>query len=101
MLAGIFGEVNAQLAILNPDLPKSKKRFEYQLQRMDKRVNSPFHEGAPLISTDGSILYFFVADHPENKFGTKGSQDIWYTERTSNGNWRDAVHMPSPLNQNR
>ena len=68
---------------------------------MGKRVNSPFHEGAPIISTDGSILYFFVADHPDNKFGTKGSQDIWYTERTSSGNWRDAVRMTSPLNQSR
>ena len=98
---GYLLEAQSHLAILAPDPPKSKKRFEYELKRMNKRVNSPFHEGAPLISNDGSILYFFVADHPENKFGTKGSQDIWYSERTSDGKWRDAVHMPSPLNQNR
>ena len=101
LLLGLIVHGQSQLAILTTDPPKSKKKFEYQLERMDKRVNSPFHEGAPLISTDGSILYFFVADHPDNKFGTKGSQDIWYSERTSDGKWRDAVHMPAPLNQNR
>lgn len=101
VLGGLLSEAQAQLASLTTDPPRSKKRYEYQLKRLDKRINSPFHEGAPLISTDGSVLYFFVADHPDNKFGTKGSQDIWYTERTSNGKWREAVHMPAPLNQNR
>lgn len=101
ILIGITVQTPAQLAVLSPGNSKSEKKFEYQLIRMDKRVNSPFHEGAPVISTDGSILYFFVADHPENKFGVKGSQDIWYSERTSNGKWRDAVHMEAPLNQNR
>jgi outer membrane protein OmpA-like peptidoglycan-associated protein len=100
-LLGNFFAAQSQLAVLTSEPPKSKKDFDYQLMRMDKRVNSPFHEGAPLISTDGSILYFFVADHPENKHGTKGSQDIWYSEKTSDGKWRDAVHMPAPLNQNR
>jgi len=101
LLAGTTVELQAQLAVLSADLPGIKKEFEYQLQRLDKRVNSPFHEGAPVISTDGSILYFFVADHPDNKYGTKGSQDIWYSERTSSGVWSDAVHMEAPLNQNR
>ena len=101
LICGLQSEVQAQLASLTIDRPKWEKRYDYQLKRLDKRINSPFHEGAPLISTDGSVLYFFVADHPDNKYGTKGSQDIWYTERTSNGNWLDAVHMPSPLNQNR
>ena len=101
LILGFLANAQPQLAILTTDPPESKKPFKYELERMDKRINSPFHEGAPLISTDGSILYFFVADHPENKFGTKGSQDIWYSERTSNGKWRDAVHMPAPLNQNR
>lgn len=95
------GFAQNQLASYNPDPPKDKKRFEYHLKRLDKRVNSPWHEGAPVISTKGDILYFFVADHPDNKFGTKGSQDIWYTERTSSGEWRDAVHMTAPLNQQR
>lgn len=101
IIFGFLVDAQAQLASLATDPPKSKKRYEYKLERLDKRINSPFHEGAPLISTDGSVLYFFVADHPDNKFGTKGSQDIWYTERTSGGEWRKAVHMPSPLNQNR
>ena len=101
LLTCIAVDSRAQLAVLSPDPPESKKKFEYHLERMDKRVNSPFHEGAPVISTDGSILYFFVADHPDNKFGTKGSQDIWYSERTGSGKWGDAVHMPAPLNQSR
>lgn len=101
LLVGITVGLQAQLAVLSTDPPGLKKDFDYQLQRLDKRVNSPWHEGAPVISTDGSILYFFVADHPDNKYGTKGSQDIWYSERTSNGLWSDAVHMEAPLNQSR
>lgn len=101
LIMGLCINLEAQLALVSPDPTKSLKKYDYQLKRMDKRVNSPFHEGSPVISNDGSILYFFVADHPENKHGTKGSQDIWYSERTSNGNWRDAVHMEAPLNQNR
>ncbi len=101
LLLGTALSVEAQLAVLSTDPPKPKKKLEYHLERMDKRVNSPFHEGAPVISTDGSILYFFVADHPDNKHGTKGSQDIWFSERTGSGKWGDAVHMPAPLNQNR
>jgi len=93
--------VCAQLAtVVEDDEPaRPKKRFDYQLKRLDKRVNSPWHEGAPVISADGNTLYFFVADHPQNKFGKKGSQDIWFSERTSNGTWKDAVHMSAPLNQ--
>lgn len=101
LVMGFCTELDAQLAIVTPDPVKSRKKYDYQLMRMDKRVNSPFHEGAPMISNDGSILYFFVADHPDNKYGTKGSQDIWYSERAGNGKWRDAVHMEAPLNQNR
>ncbi len=91
--------VKGQLASVEPDAPPKSKRFDYQLKRLDKRVNSPWHEGAPVISADGNTLYFFVADHPDNKYGTKGSQDIWYSERTSDGTWKDAVHMTAPLNQ--
>jgi len=101
LMMGFFLQLEAQLAYVAPDPTKPTKKFDYQLLRMDRKVNSPFHEGAPLISTDGSILYFFVADHPDNKFGTKGSQDIWFTEKTSDGKWREAVHMEAPLNQNR
>lgn len=97
-----FGlELEAQLAYVSPDPTEPRKKYEYQLERMNRSVNSPFHEGAPVISTDGSILYFFVADHPDNKHGTKGSQDIWYSEKTSSGKWRSAIHMDAPLNQNR
>ena len=74
---------------------------EYELVRLDKQVNSPYHEGAPIISSDGQTLYFFVADHPDNNYGTKGSQDIWYAERTTTGIWGPAKHMSAPLNQHR
>ncbi|MDH3710167.1 MAG: OmpA family protein [Cyclobacteriaceae bacterium] len=101
-LIALPGLLQAQLATTeNPDPPKKKKQFDYQLKRLDKKVNSPWHEGAPVISTDGKSLYFFVADHPDNNYGTKGSQDIWFTEKTSQGDWREAQRLTAPLNQQR
>ncbi len=65
---------------------------------LERGVNSRFHDAAPIISPDGNTLYFFVANHPENKYGINNSQDIWFSEKDEHGRWQDAVHMPPPLN---
>ena len=73
----------------------------WEMQRLGTKVNSRFHDSAPIISPDGKTLYFFVADHPENNNGTNYSQDIWYCEKDEYGEWGEAQHMGSPLNTHR
>ena len=72
-----------------------------ELVKLGRKVNSRYHDTAPLISPDGKTLYFFVTNHPENTYGTKNSQDIWFCEKDSTGHWSKAQHMSSPLNKNR
>lgn len=76
-----------------PEKPK------FELVSLSREVNSQYHDSAPVLSPDGQTLYFTINDHPENTRG-KGSQDIWFSELDSAGQWGRAQHMPSPLNQN-
>ena len=69
-----------------------------ELVNLGKKVNTRYHEGAPIISADGNTLYFFVTYHPDNTYGKKG-QDIWYSERQQNGTWGESKHIGKPLNQ--
>ena len=71
----------------------------YELINLGRKVNTGYHEGAPVISADGKTLYFFVHNHPENTYGKEGSQDIWYSELGEDGEWGEAKHMGKPLNQ--
>lgn len=77
------------------------KELLWEMQHLGWKVNSRFHDSAPIISPDGKTLYFFVADHPKNKYGTDNSQDIWYCEKDEYGEWGAAIHMEAPLNTNR
>lgn len=64
-------------------------------------INSTFDEITPIISPDGNTLYFTRRNHPENTFFRKNNNntDIWYAERSSDGTWKEAIHMPSPFNK--
>lgn len=79
-------------------LEEEEEKFE--LKSLSRKVNTRYHDSAPLVSPDGKSLYFTVNDHPDNTQG-KGSQDIWYSELDSSGNWSKAEHLRSPLNQNK
>jgi len=75
-----------------------EKNVLYEMVELERGVNSRFHDAAPIISPDGNTLYFFVANHPDNKYGIDNSQDIWCSEKDEHGRWQDAVHMQAPLN---
>lgn len=66
---------------------------------LGRKVNSRYHDAAPIISPDGNTLYFFIANHPENTYGIDNSQDIWYTQKDENGEWQESRHMEAPLNK--
>ena len=77
------------------------KEILWEMKHLGWKVNSRFHDSAPIISPDGKTLYFFVADHPKNKYGVDNSQDIWYCEKDEYGEWGEAIHMEPPLNSQR
>jgi outer membrane protein OmpA-like peptidoglycan-associated protein len=63
-------------------------------------INSSAHELNPLLSEDGLTLYFVRADHPENKFGVDGSQDIWVSIRPDlKSPWSEAKRLPDEINR--
>jgi len=69
---------------------------------MGPEVNTKvYHEAAPVISTDGKKLFFFINNHPSNTYGKDNSQDIWVTNLDDKGNWSEAKRMGPPLNENR
>ncbi|MBK5278768.1 MAG: OmpA family protein [Bacteroidia bacterium] len=73
----------------------------YKLVKLDKTVNTFYHEAAPVVSPDGKDLYFFIQNHPENTYGKEGSQDIWITHKDDQGTWSPANRLGSPLNNSR
>lgn len=60
-------------------------------------VNTPYDEQAPLISSDGSTLYFTRGNHPENIGGKADPGDIWMS-LLIDGIWSAPVHAGPVLN---
>lgn len=73
----------------------------YELVKMSDRVNTLYHEVSPVISVDGTKLYYFVSNHPQNTYGKENSQDIWFSTLNDKGEWTAGKRMPPPLNDNR
>jgi OOP family OmpA-OmpF porin len=48
------------------------------------QLNSPYDEQAPVLTPDGSELYFTVARHPLNVSGTNDLGDIWVSHLVGN-----------------
>jgi len=87
------GNANAQA---RPDSTASERKAE----NLGNQVNSEYNEINPLISPDGKRLYFARISHPNNTHGTKGSQDIWYSDLdAASGKWGPARRMGFPLNK--
>ncbi|GAB3732057.1 OmpA family protein [Spirosoma lituiforme] len=70
------------------------------VENLGSQVNSEYNEINPMISPDGKTLYFARISHPNNTHGTKGSQDIWYSELDpTSGKWGPGRRMGFPLNK--
>jgi len=81
--------------------PLQAQEVEYELVNLGRNINTIYHDSSPVISPDGSTLYFTVTNHPDNNKGTDGSQDIWYAQKNENGQWSASAHMDKPFNQDR
>ena len=84
-------------------LAASAQEFDarFKLKNLGRKVNTGFHEGAPVVSADGKTLYFFVKNHPQNAYGKDNSQDIWVSHLDDSGVWGPAERLGGPLNNNR
>lgn len=82
------------LAVFSSFLAKSQT-----LEQLGSAINTEFNELNPIISPDDKTLYFARVSHPSNSFGTKGSQDVWYSEKRDDGNWTIARRMPNTINK--
>jgi len=69
-------------------------------ENLGPNINTSLAELRPTVSADGNLLFFIVENDPMNtKYNSiANSQDIWYAERDSSGNWSPAMHMSYPLN---
>jgi len=69
-------------------------------ENLGPNINTSLAELRPTVSADGNLLFFIVENDPMNtKYNSiPNSQDIWYAERDSSGNWSPAMHMGYPLN---
>lgn len=75
-------------------------RDSTKVENLGNQVNSEYNEINPMIAPDGKTLYFARISHPNNTNGTKGSQDIWYSEIDApSGKWGPARRMGFPLNK--
>ncbi|MCE7863706.1 MAG: hypothetical protein DYG99_09210 [Bacteroidetes bacterium CHB5] len=73
----------------------------YELVKMNDKINTLYHQVSPVISIDGTKLYYFVNNHPQNTYGKENSQDIWVSTLDDKGEWSEGKRVGPPLNQNR
>ncbi|MCC5930087.1 MAG: OmpA family protein [Cyclobacteriaceae bacterium] len=92
ILSGIFFsllsiQVNAQMG--------------YLPIKLGNQINSEYPELNPVPEPNGSALYFSRVDHPDNRYGIRGSQDIWVSYKDENGRWLPAERLPDAVNLTR
>ena len=66
-------------------------------QKSFSHVNSPYDEQSPFISPDGKVLYWTLANHPDNIGGKKDPGDIWYSVWTGE-EWSLPIHGGNKIN---
>ncbi|GAB2554237.1 OmpA family protein [Spirosoma aerophilum] len=97
----VSGTVAACFSVLvSLSVMAQPKADSTSVENLGNQVNSEYNEINPMISPDGKTLYFARISHPNNTHGTKGSQDIWYSDLdAASGKWGPARRMGFPLNK--
>lgn len=67
-------------------------------EKLNDNINTPYKELKPLITPDGKAMFFSRVNDPSNIGGKKDPEDIWYAEKDENSEWKAAVNVGSPLN---
>jgi len=80
--------------ILNaPDFPATLKK-----EKLSDNINSTASDLNPLISHDGSLMFFTRQNHADNIGANKSYDDIWLSHRQPDGSWSRAENVGAPLN---
>ncbi len=66
-------------------------------QNLGNNINSPYDELSPIVTPDGSGIYFTRSKHPQN-IGKLNKQDVWYAETRPDRNFRLAKNLGAPIN---
>jgi outer membrane protein OmpA-like peptidoglycan-associated protein len=97
--AGVTIEVEDLKITEYPFSIKVVKEFNPNLKmvKLPETVsNLSIEETNPVISADGSILYFDRKNNPLNI--ESANDDIWFSVKDKNGNWGEAKNIGRPLN---
>lgn len=73
------------------------ENFNDTPEHLGPNINSSADEVTPVISPDGTTLYFDRKHHPENT-GAAKNDDIWYSELDYKFEWMPARNIGPPLN---
>lgn len=103
-LAKGYININA-IGISNDEMPYvlrinevSADLFKEPAQRLGPEINSTGSDLLPVISPDGSTLYFTRQNHPEN-VGDPSTQDIWFAKHDkTTDTFSKAENLGTPLN---
>jgi OOP family OmpA-OmpF porin len=68
------------------------------LQALVRQLNTRYDEQNPVLSPDGSRLYFTRANDSLNAGGTRDKGDIWVATLGENGIWSKAENIGTPIN---
>jgi len=66
-------------------------------ESLGQNINSKYNELDPVLSPDGTKLYFTRTKHPDNVGGRKDPGDIWVADLDSN-QWTEALNLGAPIN---
>lgn len=66
--------------------------------RLPNSINSYRPTIQPVLTPDGSRLYFDRKFHPNNTASVRDCDDIWYANRLPNGSWSEPINIGQPLN---
>lgn len=69
-------------------------------ENLGKAVNSQYEETVPVITPDGTTLYFARKNHPQNNYGGEGSVDTWFSTYNPERNiWSYARRLGNDFNR--
>jgi len=82
---------------VSPDINLIKNAQQgFKKEALGEGVNSKYSDILPLIAPDAKTLYFVRRYHPDNI--EVGKQDIWYSQRKTDGTWSKAKNLGKPVN---
>ncbi|UII29253.1 OmpA family protein [Fulvivirga maritima] len=69
-----------------------------QAEKLSDSINSPYKDLKPLLTPDGKTMFFSRVGDPQNVGGTDDLEDIWFSEKNSDGEWKKAQNIGTSLN---